>query len=607
MIRTAASILALVAAAAVAPAHAQAPAGPAASAPAQSEDARLAAFFDAAYEETLRMSPQGLTAQGRKERYGELNDYTEAAQDRVLAVRERQVERMKREFDSAKLNPASRLSMELFERQVREARENVRWRKHFYAVSSTGGAMNGLPVFLINNHRVDTVADAEAYVARLREAERVSREVEADLDDRTNSGFVPPTFVFARTIPDTQNQLKGAPFDGGPDHPVWADFKAEVAKLQADEATKARLLADGEAALKGEWKRGYDRYLAALGRMQTKATTVNGVWALPDGDAYYAARVRQSTTTDLTPDQVHDIGLTEVARIRDEMEAIKAKVGFQGSLNDFLTFVKTDARFQYPNTPEGKAQYLADARKLIDDYMVVAPKQFHALPKQKLEVRAVEPFREKTAAVAFYNSGAPDGSRPGIFYMNLSDMTQVLKPQMPAIAFHEGAPGHHFQRARQQEQADLPQFRRQGGYGAYSEGWGLYAEKLGKEAGFYQDPYDDLGRLSLELWRAARLVLDTGIHAKRWTRDQAVAYMRENTLNSERDISSEIDRYFTGPGQATSYKIGELKILELRERAKAALGPKFDVRDFHEAVLSEGAVPLDVLERQVDAYVARKR
>jgi len=341
--------------------------------------------------------------------------------------------------------------------------------------------------------------------------------------------------------------------------------------------------------------------------MAKKAAAVNGVWSLPQGRAYYADMLRFFTTTDLSADQIHQTGLAEVARIRREMETIKERVGFKGTLEQFFTHVKTDPRFHYPNTDAGKQQYLADAKKIIADYMAVADRQFSVLPKQALEVRAVEPFREKTAAVAFYNQGAPDGSRPAIFYVNLSDMTQVLKPQLEAIAYHEGAPGHHFQLARAMEQADLPMFRRLGYQGAYIEGWGLYAEKLGKQAGFYQDPYNDFGRLSLEIWRAVRLVLDTGIHAKRWSRDQAVAYMRANTLNSERDIQSEVDRYFTSAGQATSYKVGELKILELRRKAETSLGVKFDLRAFHEVVLSAGALPLDVLERRVDAYIARSR
>jgi len=247
---------------------------------------------------------------------------------------------------------------------------------------------------------------------------------------------------------------------------------------------------------------------------------------------------------------------------------------------------------------------LADARKRVADYMAVAGRQFAKLPTQPLEVRAVEPFRERTAGVVpFYQRGTPDGSRPGMVYFNLSDMSQVLRPQLPGLTYHEGAPGHHFQLSRQISQTDLPPFRRFNNFTAYTEGWGLYAEGLAKEAGFYQDPFDDFGRLSLEIWRAVRLVLDTGIHAMRWTREQAVDYMRRNTLNSERDTQGEIDRYFTNPGQATGYKIGQMKFLSLRQKAAKAKGSAYDLRDFHEVVLRNGALPLDVLEAQVDAYI----
>ena len=608
MIRTACSVLALSAALFAAPALAQPAANPPAAVAAQSEDARLAAFFQEAFLESARLSPETLSQLGMKERYGELGDYTKAGSDKALAVTEAQLARMKRDFDKSKLSESSKVSYDLFEKNVATQRTFAKWYWQSYAVTSTGSGLDRLPVMLINVHRVDTVADAEAYVSRLNAVARVGGEVAAELDERTQKGFLPPAFVFGRVIPDAQNQLKGAPFDDGADHAVWADFKKKVAALKADEAVKARLLKDGEAALKGGWRSGYGAYIASLQRMQAKANTVNGVWALPDGDAFYADMVAFYTTTKLTPDQIHDIGLSEVARIRAEMEVIKNKVGFKGTLNEFFVHLQTDAKYRYPNTDAGKQQYLADAKAIISTYMATAAnKQFSVMPKGALEVRAVEPFREKTSSIAFYNVGTPDGSRPAIFYVNLSDMTQVFKPQLEALAYHEGTPGHHFQIARSLEQADLPMFRRYAYQGAFQEGWGLYAEKLGKEAGFYQDPYNDFGRLSLEIWRAARLVLDTGIHAKRWSRDQAVRYMRENTLNSERDIQSEIDRYFTTPGQATSYKIGQLKISELRAKAEKALGPKFDIRAFHETVLGAGAIPLDVLETRVDAYIAGAR
>ncbi|MBC6982779.1 DUF885 family protein [Caulobacter sp. 17J80-11] len=611
MLKSAASALAILVSLSAAHAWAAAPAAaPAAKAApaAQTEDQRLAAFFDATFKEQLALSPEGLTQLGSKDRYGELGDYTLAGEQQQLDLTKAQLERMKREFDYAKLCDSGKLSYRLYEHQAETSMRLAKWRWQNYAVSSNGSALNGLPVMLINSHRVDSVADAEAYISRLKAMERVGGEIADDLDARTAKGFVSPSFVYKPVIGDTRSQIEGAPFTAGQDVAVWADFKKKVEALKVDPAAKAKLLADGEAAMKGPYKRGFDRVIASLENASKSANSTDGVWRLPDGDAYYADTVRFYTTTDLTPAQIHDIGLSEVARIHKEMEAIKDKVGFKGTLAEFFTYVKTDPKFHYPNTPEGKQQYLADATAMVATYMKdAAGKQFSNLPKGPLEVKAVEPWREATASVAFYNPGTPDGSRPGIYYVNLSDMNQVLKPQIEAITYHEGTPGHHFQLARSLEQADLPMFRRLSYQGAYIEGWGLYAEKLGKEAGFYQDPYSDFGRLSLELWRAGRLVVDTGIHAKHWSRDQAMQYFRDNTLLSERDVAKEIDRYITNPGQATSYKIGQLKILELREKAKAALGPKFDLKAFHEVVLANGALPLDVLTEQVDAYIAKTK
>ena len=309
----------------------------------------------------------------------------------------------------------------------------------------------------------------------------------------------------------------------------------------------------------------------------------------------------------MSAEQIHQIGLEQVARLHGEMERIKRQVGFTGTLREFFRHVTESAQFKYPNTAEGRERYLADARRYIGQVMEAAPRMFRRLPRAPLEVRAVEPFRQDTASVAFYNQPSADGSRPGIFYVNLADMNQVLRPQVEAIAYHEGAPGHHFQIALAQELEAVPKFRRFGVYGAYIEGWGLYSEGLGKELGFYQDPMSEFGMYSLSLWRAIRLVLDTGIHHHRWSRERADRYFTENGLLSERDIAKEVDRYFNNPGQATSYMIGQLKILELRDRARAALGDRFDIRDFHAVVLENGAVPLDVLEELVDAWIEQRR
>ncbi len=546
-----------------------------------------------------------MTSLGRKTDYDKLDDVSDAAAERSLALQEAQLAQMKAQFDPTRLSEQSRLSWRLFEHGVQQARLSNQWRDWGFQFAANGNPTTSLPVFLINNHRIASVSDAEAYVARLNAAERYMGQVADTLSARAGKGVVSPRFVFEPSIDNTRAVIAGAPFDGGDDNPVWADFQKKIAALDADQATKDRLLASAREALTGPYKRGFDTVLTALGQVQTQADSDAGVWRLPQGEAYYNARLQLSTTTDLTADQIHQIGLDEVARIQRDMETIKTQVGFTGSLQDFFAFLKTDPQFQYPNTPEGKEAYLTDARAFVAQVMAVAPQWFSTLPKAPLEVRAVEPFREATASIAFYNSPAPDGSRPGIYYVNLSDMTQVLKPQIEGISYHEGAPGHHFQIAYAQEMEHLPSFRRFGGYGAYSEGWGLYAERLGKEMGFYQDPYSDFGRLSTELWRAVRLVTDTGLHAKRWSREQAMDYFRHNSLLSERDIQKEVERYITNPGQATSYKIGELKIEELRAKAEAALGDRFDIKDFHTVVLGSGAVPLDVLGDLVDAWIAK--
>ena len=573
----------------------------------QSEDARLAAFFEQAFQERIALSPQQMTSLGLKTDYDKLDDNTDAAAARSLALAERQLLQLNDQFNPRTLSEDSRLSWRLFEYGVEQARLSNRWRDWGYQFAANGNPTTGLPVFMINNHRVTSVSDAEAYVARLVEAERVMGEISATLRARAAAGVISPVFVFAPTIANTGAIIAGAPFDDGADNPVWADFQRKVGALEADAATKERLLAEGRAALTGPWRRGYEGVLTALGEVGAQAGAMpdnaGGVWRLPEGEAFYNARLQLSTTTDLTADQIHEIGLAEVARLQGEMQTIMTRVGFTGSLQAMFAYLKTDPRFQYPNTPEGKEAYLTDARAFVAQVMAAAPQWFSDLPESALEVRAVEPWREATASIAFYNSPAPDGSRPGIYYVNLSDMTQVLKPQIEGISYHEGAPGHHFQIAWAQEMEGLPRFRRFGGYGAYAEGWGLYAERLGKEMGFYEDPYSDFGRLSTELWRAVRLVTDTGLHAKRWSREQAIDYFRRNSLLSERDIVKEVERYLTNPGQATSYKIGELKIMELRARAQAALGDRFDIRNFHAVVLGSGSVPLDVLEDQVDAWI----
>jgi uncharacterized protein (DUF885 family) len=387
------------------------------------------------------------------------------------------------------------------------------------------------------------------------------------------------------------------------------DFSKKVGDLKdLNEEERERLVAEAKKALIDSFKPAYEKLIAYLGELEKRATDDAGVWKFPDGAAFYEYALRRTTTTDLTANQIHEIGLKEVKRIHDEMRRIKEKVGFKGDLNAFFKFVREDPRFYLPDTEEGRQKYLAQATSIIDTMRGRLDQLFLTKPKAQLEVKAVEKFREKSAGQAFYNQPAADGSRPGMFYVNLSNMRGKPTSSLEALAYHEGIPGHHMQIAIAQELTGVPKFRKFSvGYTAYVEGWGLYSELLPKEIGFYQDPYSDFGQLALELWRAARLVVDTGLHSKRWTREQAIDYLKQNTSNAEADCVDSINRYIVMPSQATAYKIGMLKILELREKAKKQLGNKFDIRQFHEVVLTSGAVPLDVLEELVDRWVKTQR
>ncbi|WP_448658641.1 DUF885 domain-containing protein [Sphingomonas sp. CJ99] len=583
---------------------ATAPGEPVVQASAQAEDARLTAFLDEAFNKGVALSPETQTALGLKTNTDKLDDYTPAAGEKRMKLAEETLAAMRARFDPAKLSPQGRLSYRLYEKSVENQRRQYQFRDYGFPVSTNGSPAGQIPVFLINNHRIETADDARAYVARIAETERVMREVAAEMRDQAAKGIVPPQMVFAPARADAQKVLQGAPFASGEDSTVLADFRKKVTALSIPQAEKDKLIADASTALTGPFKRGFDTLFAVLDEIEPKATGNNGAWSLPNGAAYYDARLSAYTTTDLSADQIHRIGLDQVASIRKEMEAIKDRVGFKGDLKAFFDHVRTDPQFRYSNDQAGRDQYLADARAVIARMMAKAPEFFRTLPKAALEVRAVEKWREGTASTAFYNRPAPDGSRPGIYYVNLVDMTQTQKIQMEGISVHEGAPGHHFQIARQQELQGLPRFRLFGGYSAYSEGWGLYTERLGKEMGGYADPYSEFGMLSLQMWRAIRLVTDTGLHSKRWTRDQAIQYFLDNSSISKGDVEREVNRYINNPGQATSYMIGQLKIAELRKKAEGELGPKFDIRDFHEVILSGGAVPLDVLEEQVNAWIA---
>lgn len=588
-----------------APAAVAAPATPAE----QGESARLNAWLDRKFEEELQLSPMSLTRLGRKDQYDKLDDTTYAADEAELAWKAGTVQEMQRSFAYAKLSNDAKLSYDLWKYQYDQAVEANRWRDNAYLFTQMQGAHTGLPTFMINFHKVDSPADMQAYIARLNQFPAYFDGLLIRARNNAARGVRPAKFAYDTVIAEARKLSSGAPFDGGPDHALWADAKAKIAALQAkgaiDAAAAEALRGQVRAALLGGVKPAYAGLIAFMeADLPNAPKTGVGVVGLPDGAAYYASRLAASTTTDLTPAQVHQIGLDEVARIRSEMEAIKAKVGFAGDLQAFFTHVR-EARWNYfPNTDEGRQGYIDAATAALDNIETQLPKYFGLLPKADLVVKRVEPFREQPGAAQHYNASSPDGSRPGVYYAHLIDMNAMPKNVLEVIAYHEGLPGHHMQIAIAQELTGVPQFRTQAGFSAFSEGWALYSELLAKEMpGTYQDPYADFGRLTTEIWRAIRLVVDTGLHAKGWTEQQAIDYFAANSPVPPEAIKSEVRRYIVWPGQAASYKIGMLKILELRERARASLGTRFDIRQFHDVVLGGGAMPLSLLERRVDSWI----
>ena len=538
----------------------------------------------------------------RDDDYGRLDDYTDAFTQLQNEETREDLRRLREEFDFDALSEASKVSYLVFEYSAEQDLANFPWRRHQFLINQMRDISGYLATFMQNIHEVDSVADAEAYISRLRDVERVMNEVVIRIREQVRAGIVAPMVTFPIVASTAKSVVSGVPFD--PDSmqeaPIYSDMKNKIDALEIDRNEKDRLTSEGEAALAGPFLRGYRTFIAEVEKVRPQADNNNGIWRLPDGDKYYANRIRTHTTTEMSADELHDLGLAEVARIRSEMDAIRESVDFDGDLGAFFEYLRSDPGNYYENTDEGRAAYLADATALIEEIMELAPGYFNVLPEASLEVRRVEPWRENAGSTAFYNRPAPDGSRPGIYYVNMRDMRAVQKSQMNSLAYHEGAPGHHFQLAIQQELSDIPLFRRFGGFTVYSEGWALYAERLALEMGLYEGkPLRNFGRLSEEMKRAVRLVVDTGIHSKRWTRDEAIAYMRDNTPMADADIVRQIDRYIVNPGQALAYKVGMLRILELREQAMAALGDDFDISEFHDVVLRNGAVPVPILERLV--------
>ncbi|KPQ33001.1 MAG: hypothetical protein HLUCCX21_01990 [Porphyrobacter sp. HL-46] len=597
----AASVSALVLAAAlpVAVAAQEARAEPAAALPELPAEAGIDALFAAYDAASLALSPEGKAYRGiRDADYGTWNDPSGTAEEREYALLQQTLATMQARFDPAELAPQQALSYRLFEALAARRASLRPYRDYGYIFDQMNGAQADMPAFLINIHRVDSEAHALAYVERIAGMGPVLDALTAQSRERAAQGVMPPRWVYPYVISDIRNLL-----EAGDGNAVLADLADKVAKLDLPAEAKAGIQGGAKDVWWDKVVPAYQRLLAEMERQQAIAPTDDGVWRLPEGDRYYAALLKNYTTTDLTADEIHAIGLREVARIHDEMRAIMAEVGFDGTLQDFFAYTRSDPRFYHTSRDD----YLAEAEAHLARMTAKLPEFFSTLPKDTLVIKPVEAFREKSAGKAFYQSPAPDGSRPGTYYVNLYNLKDMSRNELEALAYHEGLPGHHLQRSIQTGLGDLPAFRRFGGVTAYSEGWGLYSEELGKDMGFYTDPYSDFGRLGMELWRAGRLVVDTGIHHKRWSRADAIGWLAENTPNPPGDIRKAIERYIVYPGQATAYMIGKLKIMELREQARARLGEEFDIREFHDVILANGPVPLSVMEENVAAWVAGQR
>ncbi|TCI02291.1 DUF885 domain-containing protein [Corallincola luteus] len=580
----------------------------------QPTDAKQAAYntevnklIDELYMAQLERSPEMLTILGIKQDYDKWDDRSEEYAAQTQLLYQEHLRRVQ-DIDSSELVGETALSYQLFKQYLQDKIDDYKWRYHSYPVEQMDGLQSHVPSLLINQHTVTSEEDALAYVARLYGVPGLFEQLLAQLKKREELDIIIPKFIIPLVISDSQSLLTGVPFEeADQDSTLFADFKTKLLALDLDDEREQKLLDAAALALTEHVAPAYEKLIAYLQQLENKADNHAGVWKLPDGAQFYQSTLHFHTSTDLTAEQIHEIGLQEVARIHTEMRQVMLKTGFTGSLREFFQFMREDPRFYYPNTDEGRAAYLHEATALIDNMKSRLDELFITQPKADLKVKAVEPFREKTAGKAFYEAPSLDGSRPGTYYANLYQMSNMPSYQMEGLAYHEGIPGHHMQLAIAQELESLPLFRRLGDYTAYIEGWGLYSELLPKEIGLYQDPYSDFGRLAMELWRAARLVVDTGLHEKRWPRERAIAYLAENTPNALNDAERAIDRYVVMPGQATSYKIGMIKLLELREKAKQALGEKFDIKAFHDVILIHGALPLNVLETQVDSFIEQNQ
>ncbi|PHV05972.1 DUF885 domain-containing protein [Janthinobacterium sp. BJB412] len=544
---------------------------------------------------------------------GWLDFYSAKLDDASPAREKKMTELVKHElavldlYDRKELDREGQLSYDTLHQYLQLQADGEPFSQHDFPLNQMAGMQSALPNFMAQVHQVKSRGEADNYIARLNKFPRKFSELLEGLKQREAKGIIPPRFTVEKVLAQMNGFVAKAPQD----NPLYASLKEKLAKIpaaQLDDAARAQLLAQAEAAIKDSVYPAYRQLIAYFVALQPKATVNNGAWSLPNGDAYYAWCVRMHTTTGMTPQQVHELGLAEVARVGGEMDAILRQQGLaEGTIGARVQTLARRPEQQYANTAEGKAAMLAGYQAILDEVNKGLDGAFDVRPKLGVEVRPVPAASEASAPGAYYEPGAFDGSRPGVFYANMRAPGETPKFAMRTLAYHEGIPGHHFQIAIAQELSGVPFFRKVIPFTAYQEGWALYAERLAYELGFQKNPLDNLGRLRDEMMRATRLVVDSGIHYKHWTREQAIGYMMDNTGMAEGDVTAEVERYFVAPGQALAYKVGMLKMLALREHAKQELGARFDLKQFHNEVLKHGALPLTVLERVIEDWIAARK
>ena len=565
-------------------------------------------FFERVFAEYLFKNPEMMS--GMRILPPWMNWYNDELADASLAFEDQMREKLKsdlatlRRYDRSALDAETQVSYDMLDYFLGLQQEGDRFRFHNYPLNQLFGLQSGMPTFMATQHQVESEGEALDYIARLSKFPLKFEQTMEGLLAREKAGIIPPTFVIEKVL-DEMRRFVDAP---AKENILYTSFVDKLDKVPADAMDKTvreRLLGEVEGAITAHVYPAYATFIRYYEQLQPKSTGNNGVWALPEGEAFYSFAVREQTTTAMTADQVHQLGLSEVARIEGEMNEILVAQGLiDGTIGARVDAIAKRPDQRYPNSDDGRAQIIADFQSIIDEIDAGLGDTFNVRPKAGVKVERVPEFREKTAPGAYYNPPAFDGSRPGIFYINLRKPGEIARFGMRTLAYHEAIPGHHFQTTIQQELSGVPMFRKVLPFTAFSEGWALYTERLAWEMGFQDDPLNNLGRLQAEMFRAVRLVVDTGMHAQRWTREQAIDYMLEKTGMPQTEVVAEIERYLVNPGQALAYKVGMNKILELRERAKAKLGDKFSLARFHDFVLSGGDMPLTQLETRIDGWIA---